>query len=129
MIYIIWGFPGGGKSYFATRRAYHAMKAGKKVFTNYPVMYLQKPSLFQRFLNIFRKKENRRESHVVSSYVWKSSYLKEYIVGALIIIDEAYRDYSSRNWQKFTEDIHTNFATNRHNDNDFYFIIVDVGRF
>lgn len=106
MIYIVDGPPGAGKSYFGTRIAVKALESGRRpCFTNYPV--------------VFGKK---------STFIWDYSLISEPIQNAIIIMDEAYRDVSSRDFKKFTKDEHTFFATNRHNSLDIYLIAQHLNR-
>jgi hypothetical protein len=113
MIYIFWAPPRKGKTYTATAWALEYMKRIKKgrtsktqVFSNYP---------------IYDKK-------LGSTLFWNADSIYYNITDSLIIIDEAYRDYSSRKWQKFSTDEHTFFATNGHNNNDIVFIVHGVNR-
>lgn len=107
MIYLIWGPPGAGKTYFATREALRQHGKGRSVYSNYPVV-------------------DARSGW--SSYVWKPEYIYETVTDAVIIIDEAYRDYSSREYRKFNADMHTFFATQRHNDLDVFLIAQNPAR-
>lgn len=113
MIYIFWAPPRKGKTYTATLWALEYMQKIKKgksskshVFSNYPI-YDKKlgPTLF-----------------------WNADSIQYNITDSLIIIDEAYRDYSSRKWQKFSTEEHTFFATNGHNNNDIIFIVHGINR-
>jgi len=113
MIYIIWAAPRKGKTYFATSWIVDTLKAihkGKhhknKVFSNYPV---------------YHKKWG-------SSLYWNRETINYEITDSLIVIDEAYRDYSSRKWHKFLTEEHTFFATNGHNNNDIVFIVHGINR-
>lgn len=108
MIYIVFGAPGEGKSYACTSFAIDALNKGRTVFTNYPV----------------RTKSGK------STYKWTPDlvYTDKLIKNAVIIIDEAYRDYSSREYKNFTKDIHTFFATNRHNELEIYLIAQNPSR-
>lgn len=113
MIYIFWAPPRKGKTYTATAWALEYMQKIKKgrtskthVFSNYP---------------IYDKK-------LGSTLFWNANSIYYNITDSLIIIDEAYRDYSSRKWQKFSTDEHTFFATNGHNNNDIVFIVHGVNR-
>ena len=113
MIYVFWAPPRKGKTYFATSWALDVMrkiKKGKsskdKVFSNYP---------------IYDKK-------LGASMFWNADTIDYHITDSFIIIDEAYRDYSSRKWQKFTTQEHTFFATNGHNNNDIVFIVHGINR-
>lgn len=109
MIYIVWGVPGAGKTFYATWRALREMKRkkGKKVISNYPIY----------------DKKNKQYS-----YKWKPEYVYESVYDSLIIVDEAYRDYNARNFKNFDMDMHTFFATNRHNGNDFIIIAQNPAR-
>lgn len=106
--------PGAGKTYYAVRKMLKAMKRGHKkyFFSNVP---------------IYHKKYGW-------SLCWKPEYAKQQIVDAEILIDEAYRDYNSRNSTKkkgdevFTKDEHTFFATNRHLNNDIWLIAHNPAR-
>ena len=113
MIYIFWAPPRKGKTYTATAWALEYMQKIKKgrtsktqVFSNYP---------------IYDKK-------LGSTLFWNADSIYYNITDSLIIIDEAYRDYSSRKWQKFSTDEHTFFATNGHNNNDIVFIVHGINR-
>lgn len=113
MIYIIWAPPRKGKTYYATWIAIRALKniyKGKgnkrKVFSNYP---------------IYHKKWG-------SSLYLDRDTLKYDITDSVIIFDEAYRDFNSRTFFKFTKAEHTFFATNGHDNNDIYLIAHGIGR-
>lgn len=106
MIYIVDGPPGAGKSYFGTRVAVKTLLDGRRpCFTNYPVVLGNK-----------------------STFVWDYSLISEPVQDAVIIMDEAYRDVSSRDFKKFSKDEHTFFATNRHNGLDIYLIAQHLNR-
>lgn len=105
MIYIIEGVPGAGKTNYATSLVIKELqkKKGKKVFTNYPVV-------------IKHKHEWK------SSFVWEKNYLIEGVEDSKVFLDEAWQYFSSREWLKFTKEQQNAFATNRHNENDYYLI-------
>lgn len=107
LIYIIWGHPGQGKSYFGTAMAVRGLEEGRKVFTNYPVVYRGK-----------------------STYIWQPEFagLPSPPTGATIVIDEAYRNYNSRKFSGFSVQEHTYFATNRHNNLEIYLIAQNPAR-
>ena len=46
----------------------------------------------------------------------------------MIVIDEGYIDYSSRDFKSFDKETHTFFATNGHNNNDIYLIAQNPAR-
>ena len=136
MIYIIWGIPGGGKSYYGTYIAIKEMmkrKTNKRVFSNYPIQLQISSGIIQKIINIIPiiKIENKKiifvkkpplQPIVHSTYIWEDRYIYSGITNAVIILDEAYRDFSSKESYDFKKDKHTFFATNRHNDLDIYII-------
>lgn len=110
MIYIIWAPPRQGKTFLATRIGVDAMtkkKNPRRVFSNYPII-------------------DRKTG--ISSYVWTPEKTYENVNGSIIIIDEAYRNYNSRNYRGFSVDDHTWFATNGHLGNDIYLIAQNPAR-
>lgn len=60
--------------------------------------------------------------------VWTPDLVHESIHDALIVIDEAYRDYNSRSFKSFSGDEHTFFATNGHNNLDIVLIAQNPAR-
>lgn len=76
-------------------------KNGKRVISNYPIY------------------DTKSKSY---SYMWRSDYVYETVTNSMIVLDEAYRDFNSREYKKFNTDMHTFFATNRHNGNDILLI-------
>ncbi|TGC06979.1 zonular occludens toxin domain-containing protein [Methanolobus halotolerans] len=60
--------------------------------------------------------------------VWKSELAKQNITDSMIVIDEAYRNYNSRDYKTFQKDEHTFFATNRHLNNDIFLIAHNPAR-
>ena len=113
MIYIIWAPPRKGKTYYATWMAVRALKRiakgkGNKrnVFSNYP---------------IYHKKWG-------STLYLNRDTLNYDITDSLIIFDEAYRDFNSRTFYKFTKKEHTFFATNGHDNNDIILIAHGINR-
>lgn len=124
----MWAIPGGGKSYYATYLILKELlrKNARKVFSNYPVILKVKPFIIKRIFNFLHRKINKKvqplQDKIYSSYIWDNNYIYSGITDAAIFLDEAYRDFSSKESPKFTKDKHTFFATNRHNDLDIYFI-------
>ncbi|MDD2285942.1 MAG: zonular occludens toxin domain-containing protein [Paludibacter sp.] len=114
MIYVIVGAPGAGKTYFATKIALSEMK-GKGLFRRCP-----RP-VYTNFPVIDRK-------HNLSTRYWESSYVYENVQDSVIIIDEAYLDFSSRDYKNFDKDKQVFFAQNRHQGNDIYTIVQNASR-
>lgn len=109
MIYIVFAPPRSGKTFFCTRLAVDILenkKDTRRVFSNYPI--------------ITRSGK--------SSYRWEKKKVYENITDSVIIIDEAYRDYNSRQFKDFSVDEHTWFATNGHLNNDIYIIAQNPSR-
>jgi hypothetical protein len=106
MIYIVWAPPREGKTYFCTRWALGRLRKNQRVYTNYPII----------------------DSSGRSSMVWTPDLVHESIHDALIVIDEAYRDYNSRSFKSFSGDEHTFFATNGHNNLDIVLIAQNPAR-
>jgi hypothetical protein len=107
MIYIVFAPPRQGKTFWVTSLALAEMekKKPKRVLSNYPILH---------------------PKHGFS-YKWKMEYIYD-VRDSMIIIDEAYRDISSRKHKEFTVDQHTAFATNGHNNNDFWIIAQSPAR-
>lgn len=139
MIYIVWAPPRQGKTFYLTYLALKELrktKDAKQVFSNFPIMYQEELSLLRkirnRIINIINKIRKRPELNekgkLLSSYRWYPEFIYTGIHDAMIIIDEAYRDYSSRNFKDFKVDQHTFFATNGHDNNDIYLIAQGINR-
>ena len=113
MIFIIVAPPRSGKTYFATHLAVKELKhigtrkGYNRIYSNYPIL----------------DHKTRK-----STFKWEKQYSYENIQDSMIIIDEAYTQYSSRNYKKFTEDDHAFFALNGHNGNDIYIIAQNAAR-
>ncbi|MCK4679283.1 MAG: hypothetical protein KAT48_14205 [Bacteroidales bacterium] len=96
MIYNYFGAPKNGKTYTMVEKIIKALKRDKrKVFTNFPVFYKDK-----------------------TTYKWLPEMVTWDIFDSDIYIDEAYIDYSSREFKKFSMDQHTFFSMNGHNGDD-----------
>lgn len=101
------GRPGYGKTYTATQDIIEKLKAGRRVYSNWPVMTTD-----GRY----------------STLVWEPWMIQEQIFDADVYIDEAYRDYDSTEKDSVDTDTHTFFATNRHNDVNGVLIAQNVAR-
>jgi len=135
MIYIIWAPPRQGKTFFATFKALQELKkknSKKKVFSNYPIIYIEPLTGSQKLYNWANRQlaiitkgrfgKSQIEEKIYSTYRWVPELIYSGIHDSMIIIDEAYRDYSSRNFKEFKVDTHTFFATNGHDKNEIYLI-------
>lgn len=119
MIYIIWAPPREGKTFYATWLVLRALQKGRKVYTNYPVIHTikQRPKFYKKKVQV-----------VLSTLKWDKLFAKHNITDSMIVIDEGYIDYSSRDFKAFTKETHTFFATNGHNNNDIYIIAQNPAR-
>ena len=109
----MWAPNGKGKSYCATDWAVNVLKdiskgrgTIKRVFSNYPIIH----------------------NKYGSTLFWNKQTIQYPVRNALIVIDESFKDYSSRNYRGFTTEEHLFFAINRHNNLDIVFIVQGVPR-
>jgi hypothetical protein len=86
--------PRQGKTYIVVAEAINEMKKGKKVYSNFPII----------------TPDGKYISHV-----WKAEYIYENIQNAIIIIDEAQRDFDSQGHKALDVDEDTFFAASGHN--------------
>lgn len=103
------GRPGFGKTYTCVDEIVAKLKEGRTVYTNFPVKF-------------------EYQGEWYSSLVWESWMVLEVILDADVYVDEAYRDYDSTDKDAVDQDIHTFFATNRHNDVNLTLIAQNVAR-
>lgn len=89
MIEAVTGYPGSGKSFYCTYRAYKAIKKGRKVFTNYPVKGAYK---------------------ITFDDLIKYTFPPD----SLVIIDEAGRWFNSRKWSDLPDQVFDLFTMHRH---------------
>lgn len=89
MIQAYTGYPGHGKSFACTYRAYKDIKAGYKVFTSYPVKGAYKITFDDLIKYTFPK-------------------------GSTVIIDESGRWFNSRNWKDLPSQVFDLFTLHRH---------------
>lgn len=113
MIYIIWAPPRKGKTYYATWWAVKVLKNiakgkgnKKHVFSNYP---------------IYHKKWG-------SSLYLNRDTINYEMTDSLIIYDEAYQNFNSRDYHNFSKKEHAFFATNGHDNNDIIVIAHGINR-
>lgn len=130
MIYLIWAPPSEGKSYYVTNRAVELLiKGRKRIFSNYPIVYQEPLTPFQFAKNVYNRitKKPLIQNKVYSTYKWETEYVYKGITNSVIILDEAYMYYSSRK-KDVDKDVHSFFATNGHDGNDFYLIAQHYNR-
>jgi len=138
MNYIIHAAPREGKTYVATFWAIQELmkKRPKNVFSNYPIIVSIPLPITQRLYNlgikiynkVFHKTTELITNKIISSNVWKKEYIYSGLANAVIFIDEAYRDFSSKESMKFDKDELTFFSTSGHSDNDIYVITQSPAR-
>ena len=149
-ISLIWGAPSQGKTYYATLQAILALLAGKRVFTNYPVIYLEPLRFYQKIINLFlwliyviklaywgllssfdnwnKPKYIRRYTEKeYSSLKWEEEYLNINLNNCVIILDEAYRYFNSHK-RSVEDETHLFFATNGHAGIDIFLIAQHYNR-
>lgn len=106
MIYVVFGAPKEGKTFFVVYKILKTLGRGKrKVFTNFPVIHKGK-----------------------TTYIWTPDMVDLPIYDSDIVIDEGYMDYSSRNFKDFSMEKHMFFAMNGHNGLDIWVIAQDPAR-
>ena len=91
--------PGEGKTYFLVWTALQAMRAGRTVWSNFPIK-----SVDGRYVSRF----------------WKKEYIFENISRDMVIDDELYREYFSRNFKEFDEKHALAFSTLGQKEVSFY---------
>lgn len=101
-LYVIVGKPGNGKSYLATDIAVMFLKAGRKVFTNFPVIYW-----------------NGKE-FLCSCYFEKIMLLERNLTGAVIVNDEAHKDFWSRDFKTFAAEYKDFFSSCAQHEISYY---------
>lgn len=104
-LYCITAPPGNGKSYIATAIAIYFMLLGRKVFTNYPIVY-----------------SNGRIT-LKSRVLTKEMLLKKNFNGSVLIVDEAHKWFWSRDFKSFTDEYKNWFSTLSQHEISLYYII------
>lgn len=104
-LYCITAPPSNGKSFFATYLSIQFMREGRRVFSNYPIIF-----------------DNGRERYV-SKVLTKDMILKENLNGSVIIIDEAHNWFWSRDFKKFSEEYKNWFSTLAQHQISLYYIV------
>lgn len=109
MIEVYSGIPGSGKTYNVTKKAVKALRKGRMVFSNYPIVTYK--GLGKNKKRIVSKKLSRE---MISDKVFP--------MGSLLIIDEGASWFSSRDWKEFKRDDIVLFTQHRHIGIDMYVI-------
>lgn len=104
-LYCITAPPSNGKSYVATSIAVTLMKQGRKVFSNYPIVY---DNGYERY-----------ETRVLT----KNMLLQQNFNNSVLIIDEAHQWFWSRKFKDFTEEYKNWFSTLSQHQISLYYII------
>jgi hypothetical protein len=111
MLNIVLGKIGSGKSAYLTRLALKAMKAGRDVFSSYPII--------------------DKRSGITSYELDRDMLLNNtFPEDSLLIIDEAgsYEWFNSRNWKNFEKGFFEVVSTHRHIDIDILMGVQDPSR-
>lgn len=103
MIEAFTGYPGSGKTFALTYRAYKDIKRGRKVFTNYPVKGAYRVT-FEDLIN----------------YTFPQN--------STVIIDESGRWFNSRNWSKLPAAVFDLFTLHRHMKLDLIVAVQNFNR-
>jgi len=103
MIEAVTGFPGSGKSFYCTNRAYKNMKKGRLVFSNYPLNGAYKIT-FDDLVNY------------------------KFPTGSLVIIDEGGRWFNSRKWKDLPSEVFDLFTLHRHFELDLIVAVQNFNR-
>ena len=122
-LFAIKGKPGSGKTYIATLFVLEALKQGRNVFTNFPVVSVDgryvskvwKPE-YMTIEEKFSYSDPRSGKHVTETYIGKN------LSRAVIVVDEALRDFWSREIGSFTKDDALWFSTCAQHEISFYYI-------
>lgn len=104
-LYCLTAPPSNGKSYVATHLAIEFLKAGRRVFSNYPIVY------------------NDGLVFLQTSVLTKDMLLKQNFNGAVLIIDEAHNWFWSRKFKEFTEEYKNWFSTLSQHEISLYYIV------
>jgi len=103
-LYVIVGKPSSGKSYFAASIAVENLVAGRRVFTNFPIVY------------------NDGMKQYVSKYFKKEYLLSQNMTKSCIIVDEAQSEFWSRDFKQFSKQYMMFFSSCAQHEISFYVI-------
>ena len=104
-LYCLTAPPSNGKSYVATHIAIEFLRQGRRVFSNYPIVY--------------NNGMEKLQTHVLT----KDMLLKHNFNGAVLIIDEAHNWFWSRKFKEFTEEYKNWFSTLSQHEISLYYIV------
>ncbi len=127
--HIISAPPSQGKSYIGTKIAVEALKSGKEVFSNYPIIYTFPLPIHHRVINLFCKLTKEPQKYIpkkLQTNIWIDTYFDMGLHDCIVILDEAYKVVNCHN--KMTDSQHDFFATTGHNNVDIYVIAQNYAR-
>jgi len=104
-LYCLTAPPSNGKTFVVTSFAIDFMRKGRRVFTNYPIVY-----------------RNGREEYI-SKVLTKEMLLSKNMNGSVIIVDEAHRWFWSRKFKEFTEEYKDWFSTLAQHGISLYYVV------
>lgn len=115
MINILTGRPGTGKTYGLVRIAYHAVKQGTDVYSNFKI----------DFQNMEKENIGRLNRHL---FFWEDVNDLIKIKKGIILIDEAQIYFNSRNWLNLPLRLQYKFQQHRKHGLDIYGAVQNVNR-
>lgn len=114
-IHLITGLPGAGKTYFLVKKTIDFILSGKAVYTNFDIDLSFFP--FKPNRSIIRKV---RETKNGILYFWSTYEDFKNIKSGVVVCDESYSLFGSKDWQKLPIDIVKKFMTHRHDSLDIW---------
>lgn len=108
-VFIVFAPPGEGKSYVGTAIGLELMKDNVIVFSNWPIVSVD-------------------GKYCSRKYEGKEKMQQRNLNGCAVLIDESYKEFSSRKWESFTDEDHDWLATSGHNEMIMYFFTQNVAR-
>lgn len=104
-LYCLTAPPSNGKSYVATDIAIQFLKQGRRVFSNYPIVY------------------NNGRQILQTCALTKDMLLDKNFNGSVLIIDEAHNWFWSRKFKEFTDEYKNWFSTLSQHEISLYYIV------
>lgn len=108
---LIVGKPGAGKTYFLTKIALAAVLAGRDVYTNYPIDVTQNVSVLRAL---------RKNKDLGSVYYWRTYNDFINIKSGVVLCDEAYTLFGSKDWQSLPMEVLSKFFQHRKDGVDIW---------